>query len=648
MDNKKFLWIIPMAIIIIFVASAFTGFDFNTLTGISTMSISSANYVEGGEIKEGFLFDVIVNGGGESISMVVDPKDIERTGLNVLPEVFKVEMELVNPVCTYRIEDTDDTIYRLYQATVRHSFVGGRCGRSSYGLDKPVPYNLINLNTVKAACRDQWNPPTNLHNPEYCGKTYAPLGTGVESPGSDLPKSANCNSLVEIQDKSQGASLGADVGEWGYMMPRSIAKGWDDDHWEVTHIAGEPFYNVQRIGTKAFLDYEVKVTVKNNEGVVTSALLNNRDKVADLGSYGRVKLVGNLLADEFCENPAINYDIIENKGVMKFADRDEVNRYTFALKNLAGFDNNYYQYKQTDPGVGRDVLWYLMSSANGALNDLYKDNPSPIGCTIKGNQVVCEPETQVAYPNIQMLLESTYVGISEDRRQEINNLIADLESDLDNLNVEQKAELEALRSLLNSVTDENRAEVESQIAALSSIIDYKTQKQLEEILQLKLELQQTNLDLMPLINIPTNGIPKILKAKIIQSELFDREIGDLEVTVMNIGTDDDSFDIDLRCGVDEISFGSKRISLKSLEEETIKIKVNGDTGRYSCEVVATSTNQAENQDRKSITIVFKEKEVIKEPAFFEGKYGTMEWMYIIMGILIITVIGLVIYVKKRK
>jgi hypothetical protein len=567
-----------------------------SLLGFTTMSVSTASFQEGGEIREGFLFNVVVNGGGESITMRVTPGDIKNTGLAVLPESFTVKAEMINPVCTYRIEETQDKIYRLYQATVRDSLNSVGASRDnrfcSYygnakGLESPCPYDKIDLSTVIAQCKGKWGASTRTywtgsttHSPEYCGKVFAPMGTDVASPGSSLPQSANCDNLVEIQTVSQGAKYGADVGEWCYSMQAEIMSGFDGNHWRVTHIAGEPFYNVRNIGTRAYLDYEVKFTVENKDGIIETAIVNSRDKVANLGQYGKIKLVGNLMADEFCENPSINYDIVENKGISKFVLRTDVNRYMFSFKNLQNFDNNYYQYINVDPGVGADVLWYLMSSTNGALNDLYNKKVSPMGCEIKQNNVVCSPETQVAYPNIQLLLESTFVGISEDRRGELDDLRAELK---------------------------------------------------------------------PIINIPKDGKPRIMFAELIQDKIYNRQVADLRVAVKNIGTDDDSFDVSLTCGIEEISFASKKISIKAGATQEMFIKINGDTGRYLCKVIARSVNQYDNYDEKAITIVIEERNVIQPPEFFEGLYKETNYLYVIIAVLVITlIVGFFVVKKKRK
>lgn len=574
--SKKAFWSI-LLVVLALVGVLFYSQNFN-LTGASVISLSNVQTLSGdGVIKEQMLFGVIVDGGGESISGVITGNDVERFGVDKIPKAFTVEFALRDVTCDYRIESTNKSLFKIYQSTAVNR-----------NLATAPPYSSVSLQTTQNWCTNG-----------------APSGLPKSSPGL-APTGGDCSQMKEI-------------GEWGYWSPEqsntllgsrtdSVVVAGD---WRVTHVGGVPFYNVLDIGTRGFLEYNVDVKVTNSEGEVVETVLNSNDKTAILGDYGRVKLVGNLLANEFCDIPAIKYSIIENSEGKKFVEKSWVETYFNNYRNLVGFDNDYFEFQyraqRIDPGVGAEWIFGTISGMNNALNQLSLQNINT-GCVIEGSTVKCAPETQVAYPELQLMLDTSYIGISKD------------------LKAERDAILQEIQTLQTQDADKNQA----RISALQE------------------QLNSLRADVTPVINLPTNGIPKI--GAINNNEVIANDVGSIVVSMSNVGTETDSFDVDLRCDND-ISFGSKRVSLRTNETQSVDIKFNGDAGSYNCEIVAKSVNNPVNMDSKSIVVKINERETPEQPEDLLGGTGSgdsnngniIAWL---LGIILVAVIG-IYFVKNR-
>jgi len=537
-SQKKFWGI--LFIVLALIGVVFYSQNFN-LTGGSVLGLSSVQTLSGnGNVKEQMLFDVVIDGGGESISGIISESDVERFGVDKIPKAFTVEFALRDVTCDYRIESTNKSLYKIYQSTAVNR-----------NLATNPPYSSVSLQTTKNWCTN--GGPSNLPKSVM----------GVAPSGGD------CSQMQEI-------------GEWGYWSPEqtnALLSGGRQDNvgslgdWRATHVGGISFYNVQDIGTRGFLEYNVDVKVTNSDGEVVETTLNSNDRTALLGDYGRVKIVGNLLANEFCDIPAIKYSIIENDEGKKFVEKSWVETYFNNYRNLINFDNDYFEFQwkrqNIDPGVGADWIFGTITGMNSALNQLSLQNPNT-GCIISGSTVKCAPETQVAYPELQLLLDTSYIGISKD------------------LQAERDAILEEIQTLQQQDSSSNQA----RISALQD------------------QLSALRTDVTPVINLPTNGMPSI--GTIDNQEVLANDVGNIGVQLTNIGTEADTFDVDLRCDND-ISFGSKRVSLTPEESENVDVKFNGDSGSYSCEIVAKSVNSPNNSDSKSIVVKINERDTPESP-----------------------------------
>ncbi len=575
-QSQKTFWTI---LIVVFglLGVLFYSQNFN-LVGGSVLGISNVQTLSGsGEIKEQMLFDVVINGGGESISGVILPNDVERFGVDKIPKAFTVEFALRDVTCNYRIESTDKSLFKIYQSTAVER-----------DLKKNPPYNQVSLATTRNWCQN--------------------------GGPSNLPKS-----VMGIAPEGGQCSDMKDIGTWGYWTPEQsniiLRNNMDsvniNGDWRATHVGGIPFYNVYDIGTRAFLEYNVDVKVTNSDGETVMTTLNSKDQTAILGEYGRVKIVGNLFANEFCDIPAIKYSIIENEEGKKFVQKSWVETYFNNYRNLISFDNDYFEYQwrniNIDPGIGAEWIFGTISGMNNALNQLSLQNPNT-GCTIEGSTVKCGPETQVAYPEIQLMLDTSYIGISKD------------------LQAERQKILDEIIALQTQDSDKNQARISS----------------------LQEQLNALRTDVTPVINLPTKGMPKL--GTINNNDVLANDIGNIGVEITNVGTETDSFDVDLRCNND-ISFGSRRVSLKPDETQNIELRFNGNAGSYSCEIMAKSVNNPVNSDSKSIVVRINERDIPKSPEELLDGFGSKTnnsdsiLVLLLIGIMFVSI---VIYFAKNR
>lgn len=676
------------------------------------MSLDSAQYLSGtSTLEDGFLIDVIVNGGGESVSGVFNPEDIERFGGDKVPKAFTVDFELMDTSCVYKIEDTQKSLSKIYQSTAVER-----------NLASNPPYNSVSIDTTKNWCKN--------------GGTS---GLPKPSPGI-APTGGNCDLMQEL-------------GEWGYWSPEQsneqISGSRQDNtfllgDWRVTNVGGIPFYSYERIGTRAFLDYKVKVKVINSEGKIEETILTSKDKNALLGNIGQVKVVGNLLADEFCEIPGINYAIVEENGNRKIVEKSLVDNYFSNYLNLVNFDNDYFEFQfrqqRIDPGVGADWIFGTISGMNNALRQIHEQNLT-LSCYIKDdNSVVCPPETQVAYPELQLFLASNYLGISKDKKAELENRLDNLGTGIEDLNTaleqqrqqiigqldaQQKAlydqllttdatlrqqlasqnsniinQLDAQTKALFDEVIQNRQDlstdlqskyaelnqkiqttsvssaserqnIEQNINELNSLIaqlqlissqsDAQTKAVLEQQttqLQSQLNLLKSDLQevetiaVTPIINKPKYGIPKIKSATF--SDTYSNEIGDVSVQIDNIGNQTDSFDVDIKCTPNDLTFGAKRVSINPNSGTTVDLKYTGEAGKYDCTVSVIAVNNPANQDRYGLKVEIAEKPTPTTPQEVTKEVDTVkqnivpesnDYTFLIVAIVIVLVL---IYFASRS
>jgi len=408
--SNKIAWI---SLALIVVAGLFAFGVSQTYSGATILSISNAKFLTNSPDAQGenaFLIDVVVNKGGESLAGEITPEDLKSYGLTQIPSgPIKVYFNLKNVSCNYDIAADDLTIYKMYQATVRKSLCGQRC-LSGCSDRSSCPYGDINLETVKANCRGDWFV-AGVHNPEFCNKVFAPTGTNTASPGAAIA-GGSCDSIVNIQQTPIRPELGMEASEWCYAMPAEILQGWDGDHWRVTHIGGIPWFSGYKIGTIASPTFEVEVIVENSEGDKVSAVLSNKETSKFLSDIGKVKWVGNLVAQQYCGVPSVDKAVVRdlNTNAMKVISKNYYDDYKSKFFELINFDNNYYATVATDPGVGADVLWDKMSTLNALHRNIY-DEDIKDNCVIQGMQYVCTPTQDIIYPELQLTLKASWIGI---------------------------------------------------------------------------------------------------------------------------------------------------------------------------------------------------------------------------------------------
>jgi len=394
----------------------------DAFSGGTILSISRADFISSSSDLQGddaFLIDAIINRGGESMKATITPEMIRQYGIEQVPAGnIDIEFNLKDVKCNYQITAQNEPIYKVYQATVRHSLATTRCGSSTAEVGRnSCPYDKIDLNTVKQACKGEWGQASRVwwggkvHAPEYCGKTFAPTGSDLASPGNPI-SGGNCDDLVNLVAAPQRPDLGQEASEWCYMMPREIAAGFDGDHWEVTHIAGLPTMEGYKIGTTPSPSFTVEVIVTNEDGEKAVTTLNEKQTTNFLNDIGRIKFVGSLVAQEFCGQPAIDDILVKDfaSGQFRTVDRNNYQRYQDNLFELSNFDNNYYNVERQDPGIGKDVLNAKMSSLNADWNRLSTQDKTT-NCELNNLIYSCTPEKDLIYPEIQLILKASWVGI---------------------------------------------------------------------------------------------------------------------------------------------------------------------------------------------------------------------------------------------
>lgn len=419
MKRSKNLGIIVGIVIIVGIIASFGLMQ--TEFGYSVMSISNAKFLTGATDLNGYdayLVDVIVNKGGEQLEGTISPEMLAQYGITNMPSGnFKVYLNLKNVTCDYNIKWDDTTIYKIYQATARYSLCGRNCDNGCTSKSS-CPYSYVNLDTVKKACKGEWtNAKTtawgHTHNPEECNKAFCPMGTdnSATSPGSPVA-GGDCNALVDIQTTPVNPAAGGEASEWCYAMPNEILEGWDGNHWRATHIAGIPWFVGYTIDTTPTASYQVEVVLENSKGEKVTTILDNKVGTAFLNDIGRVKVVGSLVAQEYCGQPAIDKAIVKdlNTNTMKVVKKEYYSDYKSKLFELVNFDNNYYKVLNTDPGLGADVLWDKMSTLNSLHRNIYateiKDN-----CKINGMIYSCTPIKDIVYPELQLIIKASWLGI---------------------------------------------------------------------------------------------------------------------------------------------------------------------------------------------------------------------------------------------
>ena len=254
--------------------------------GATILSISNAKFVSKStdlNYNDAFLLDVVVNKGGESLVGEITPDMITQYGIKYIPSgSFKIYFNLKDVSCNYNVVDDGKTFYKVYQATARS-------GRLDQGAD--IPWSEVDLSSVKSNCKGTWS---------------SPRGTETASPGAPIA-GGDCNAIEDIQTTTIRPELGQQTGEWSYAMLADSSN--DGIHWRTTHIAGIPWFKGYKIETVATPKFKVEIIVENSKGEKQTTTLDETQTVQFLGDIGRVKWVGNLLAQEYCGQPAIEKNI---------------------------------------------------------------------------------------------------------------------------------------------------------------------------------------------------------------------------------------------------------------------------------------------------------------------------------------------------
>jgi hypothetical protein len=399
----KYLLYGILAIAFILIILYFSG-TLQTMTGGATvLSIDNVQLIRSSELgnEEAYLITAVLNRGGESIVGEIKPEDIAKFGVQAPAGKFKIYFDVKNISCNYRIIDDNFVIYKIFQATA-----------ASCSLSDAIPWNNVDLNTVKLQCKGQ--------------RTGIPPGTETPAPGAPIATGVwACDYLEDIQTTPIRPDLGAQASEWAYVSPPTTNSGCgSSNHWRVTHIAGLPWYRGYAIDTIAVPDYVIEVKIEGENGTNYSAILTPQQSTAMLGDVARIKFTGSMVAQQFCPIPSVEKRVVKLLGnasnytnitqsQFKLVKYDDYRIYKDNFIELINYDNNYFSYQRKDPGVGADYLWGKMSTLNAMHRYMFGYNDTS-NCKILENTLIlsCAPEKDIIYPQIQLLVKASWIGLS--------------------------------------------------------------------------------------------------------------------------------------------------------------------------------------------------------------------------------------------
>jgi len=396
---KKNKWLLIILTII------FIGFI--TISGISPLSLvsSDATILSISDVKvvskspelnyeKAFLINLVVNKGGETLIGELKPDDFKNVGSSAIPKSeFTIKLKLEDMRYKYKVIDDNRVLSKVYEST------------ATSDVRSALPTSLVDLSTTKKNAIGQYKDVNNL--------APSPATFGSPPPGGDV------NAMI-------------DGGEWSYWMPESsnVCFGGCDGNWWTTHMGFVPYYRGYLIDTQAHIEYKVRVELtRKSDGQTFSTIIDNSNTVGSIGDIGRVKWVGGLIASSFPPVPAVKYGVVKglagtpNVDKFKFVDNLDYNNYVMTYKNLVNLNNDNYVYTlvvvpsappvRVDPDVSGTVLVKAQNDLNNALGFMYAYSGSPNDCMLVdgGLTVSCTSESDIVYPQLQLLIKAEWIGL---------------------------------------------------------------------------------------------------------------------------------------------------------------------------------------------------------------------------------------------
>ncbi len=266
-----------------------------------------------------YTLNIRADKGNECIKISLTQDDLTKYGIkDTLLGDLTITGYVEDMSLDYKIYD-DAILYKIYEST------------ASDDLSKPIPYNLVSLDTTKLSAINKFTDPNAQAN------TLSHLGNFPTGGDSNLMK---------------------DVGRWAYVMPEASNQPFGTDktgNWWVTHMGGIPFYRGYLIDTMPFNKYTVQFNVQNEAGeTLAYATADENNKILALSDFGRIKFTGSSIESVFPPQPGVDYAVVEgleatpSEGKLKFVTKRRYSDYLNTLDELVNFDNNYFVYSWSD------------------------------------------------------------------------------------------------------------------------------------------------------------------------------------------------------------------------------------------------------------------------------------------------------------
>jgi hypothetical protein len=465
-SQKKTMWIAIVLLIVVMggVLITFKNQIFQSaLMGGTILSISSVNLLSSDSELSGkaYLVNVVVNGGGESISGTITPEQIQSFGIKEIPAGdFTLEMELLNYSCNYNLNNDDKTIYKIMYASTGSGCLAGQ-----------PPYKDVSIDLLKGFCKTGVAYDINQIAPNKLIQGQAPVGGNCDNMihinklASWTPEETNIvggDVICYLHDCDAQRGTDAVICRGGsncnayrqYVDDWARTKGWDQysstlccvshasngvnvgnsecpnldgsvqGDWVVTEIGGIPFYQGYKIDTATQFDYVARITIKSPNGQQVVGVITPTQTSANLNNVAIAKFVGNLLNNQMCPVPAVDNIVVKDVVTqqMKVVDKNDYNQYVSTLDNLVRLDIDHYvfTYRQiagkvtrVDPAVGGDVIFEQMSNLNNKLTNMVNQKGLLSDCVISQDQtqLVCSPDVIPTYPEIQLKIRADWLGV---------------------------------------------------------------------------------------------------------------------------------------------------------------------------------------------------------------------------------------------
>lgn len=345
-SNNKFLYIalIILAVILLSSAYPFSSLKKATITDTCDFTIKSIDEVKTLSNdptlnnEKVYLINVRADKGNECMKVTLTQDDFTKFGItDTLYDNITLSGQVQDLSLDYKVED-DTILYKIYEST------------ASADLSEPIPYTSVNLQTTQLSALGKFSDPN--------GQAPPLNHLGNFPPGGDVNQILDVTRIAYAMREASNIPFGIDK----------------TGNWWVTHLGGVPFYRGYRIDTMAYNKYKVLFTLDKGKEQLASVVMDEQNRVGNLGDVARIKFVGSSIDAVFPPQPSRYYYVVQGldgtpvKGQWKFVSSARYEKYKTSLDSLVNFDPNYFGYEYSD----MDGTLIVNSSPNAI--DIYIDN----------------------------------------------------------------------------------------------------------------------------------------------------------------------------------------------------------------------------------------------------------------------------------